>query len=322
MTICFIAEDASAAVNIGLGASLAVGEARLLGTLLGGIFAAVAAPFILGTPGIVGASAPKWQPLGFAGLLAPWAALSGLFRGHVSKSYAAIVAAFTAAIIMHGAAKQASLSRALAQTGCADDNGDDYGDDDGDGDDDDGSSSGGVWGGEGLALHRIKMNTVGVILLILVEVSLFPRPASADVRGDARGDDARGDEPRTVAAALADVTRSALTRLLDDEGREGGEDGNEKDEEKVKEGGDKKGHASEQNKDSGYDEGDDDDDDDDDDDRAEDNEDKEDGKEDEDYCGAVLAKAAAHIALMRGLLNSVSELVKKQEKTLKSEFMN
>ena len=61
------------------------------------------------------------------------------------------------------------------------------------------------------------------------------------------------------------------------------------------------GHASEQNKDSGYDEGDDDDDDDDDDDRAEDNEDKEDGKEDEDYCGAVLAKAAAHIALMRGL---------------------
>ena len=198
VTICFIAEDASAAVNIGLGASLAVGEARLLGTLLGGIFAAVAAPFILGTPGIVGASAPKWQPLGFAGLLAPWAALSGLFHA-VSKSYAAIVAAFTAAIIMHGAAKQASLSRALAQTGCADDNGDDDGDDGGDGDDDDGSSSGGVWGGEGLALHRIKMNTVGVILLILVEVSLFPRPASADVRGDARGDDARGVEPRTVA---------------------------------------------------------------------------------------------------------------------------
>jgi len=145
LAICFILTDESK----GLGASVAIGETRLLGTTLGSIYALL----ILSLPGF-GESYLFELPV----LLGIWASATALFRGHPRRGYAFVVAAFTAAIIMHGGI-------ALDESG---------GDEDGDGDD--------VLTRETLALHRITMNFVGISLYVSIDVLLAPKSVRRIIR--------------------------------------------------------------------------------------------------------------------------------------------
>ena len=127
----------------GLGASIAVGEVRLLGTTLG----CMAALFIISV-----AAGPHLHPGNVAALsllLGVWCTLSGLFRGHATKGYAAVVAAFTCAIIIHGGA---TLDPADGLTRAD------------------------------LVFHRIKMNVAGVAVFVLVDVILWPHFAQDMVK--------------------------------------------------------------------------------------------------------------------------------------------
>lgn len=90
ITISFILTDFSK----GLGASVLIGEVRLLGTTLGSMFGL----FTIYVVVFEGALAALTVSL----LIGVWSFVAALFRGHPTKGYGAVVSAFTAAIIAHG----------------------------------------------------------------------------------------------------------------------------------------------------------------------------------------------------------------------------
>ena len=90
LSISFILTDFSK----GLGASVLIGEVRLLGTTLGCMFGL----FIFSVVSFEGAAAN----LTVSFLIAVWTSAAALFRGHPTKGYGAVVSGFTAVIIAHG----------------------------------------------------------------------------------------------------------------------------------------------------------------------------------------------------------------------------
>ena len=90
ITISFILTDFSK----GLGASVLIGEVRLLGTTLGSMFGLFTI-YVVVFEGVLAAFTVSL-------LIGLWSFAAALFRGHPTKGYGAVVSAFTAAIIAHG----------------------------------------------------------------------------------------------------------------------------------------------------------------------------------------------------------------------------
>jgi hypothetical protein len=127
-------------VSLGLGASVAIAEVRLLGTVLGsmfGLFALVILSSITGNAFLMSLSL----------LLGLWVSFCSLFRAHPTKGFAAVVAAYTAAIIEHSAGTVQGASS-----------------------------------GDDLATERIKMEFVGIFVFVLVELCVWPVSARNTIR--------------------------------------------------------------------------------------------------------------------------------------------